>query len=78
MQLAGGKGGGAALERKVAQPEIEQDLEPCDQICTDALGHNGLLGMGPGIRVVSAQDPDQPLQGEAGHLGDVEVGDLHR
>ncbi len=45
LQLARRQGRRAALERKIAEPQIEQDTQACHQIFGDAPGHNRLLGM---------------------------------
>ena len=45
LEFAGRKRGRAAVERKVAEPEIQQHGEPRAEILRDALGDHGFLGM---------------------------------
>src|SRR5687767_947504 len=45
LELAGGEGGGGALEGQVAEAEVEQGGESGLEVLGDPAGHGGLLGV---------------------------------
>ena len=45
LELAGRERRGAAIDGEIAEPEIEHDIEPGDEILCDALGNHRLFRM---------------------------------
>ena len=85
LQLAGRERRRAAIERQVAESEVEQHRDAPQQVLADALRHEGPLGMRRRRRATHAPavrgrpEPGGEVgQRQARHLGDVEAGEGHR
>jgi hypothetical protein len=83
LELAGREGGCAALEREVAETEIEQRGEARDHVLRDALQREGFFGAlglkrapaGRGAIGPRAKQRGEVLERHAGNFGDVIAGE---
>ncbi len=78
LQLAGRQRGRAALDREVAQAEVEQHREPRQQLVHDPPRRERPRPLEPALPRVLAQQLRQPREREPRQLGDVEAGERDR